>query len=89
MRIADIRKLGDHIAGCQDFRSAGLPETLDPMSCASDLHRLTALAVEATYERLASDRFQVCSQVEDPARVPSSYDFKLEGSSYCIKRQLR
>mgnify|MGYP005989782211 CR=1 FL=1 len=79
-RVSDLRALEADVAACagQD----ALPETLNPLDCARDPARLTALAAGVTYRRTGAGTFELCVPVESPARV-SQYGITIRDDMAC------
>lgn len=83
-RISDLRSLARDIRECDTVDHENLPETLDPLSCARNPQRLTALAADFEYHRLDESAFELCTEVEFPEAI-SQYDVTLRDDTACIR----
>lgn len=83
-RISDMYDLRGDIANCEGVDPENLPEALNPMDCARNPDSLTGFAASVRYERLSSDRFRLCTEIEDPERVHRTSGATLDGATYCL-----
>lgn len=88
LRISDARSLARDVADCLTNADKDVPDSLDPMTCAHNPHRLSGYASSVTYERLSQKRFQLCTNVEVPERA-WTYGGDLKGNRYCIDRTIK
>ena len=82
-RISDLRSLANDIRICPGLDRTTLPETLDPMTCASNPARLTGFASAVTYQRIGASEFSLCTEVEFPAAI-ETYGLRVEGNTVCM-----
>ena len=88
IRLDELRTLADDLRSCRSYRTEGLPETLDPMTCARAPEHLTGLASAITYARLEADRFELCIQLEAPDRAGTPYSMHRKADLHCVEETL-
>ena len=86
-RVSDMRTLANDILSC-DLANEPLPETLDPLRCASNPDRMTAMARDITYRRLSGTEFELCTRLEAPEHA-RTYGLRLTGNTLCQRGEIR
>lgn len=88
-RLADLSTLANAVARCDAAPNGNLPETLDPMICATHPERLTGFARDITYTRISDTEFKLCIPLSDPARANTRYAVTLDGHIACHTAEAR
>ncbi|OSQ50607.1 hypothetical protein MGEO_11430 [Marivita geojedonensis] len=85
-RLSDLRNLSEEIHMCPGIDQNDLPETLEPMTCASNPARLTGFASSITYTRVGPTEYALCTEVEFPPAI-EGYGLRIDGNTVCIQHR--
>ncbi len=85
-RLSDLRHLSEDIHLCPVIDQNNLPETLDPMTCASNPARLTGFASSVTYTRIGPTEYMLCTEMEFAPAI-EGYDLRIDGNTVCVQHR--
>ncbi len=85
-RLSDLRTLSEDIHLCPGIDRTDLPETLDPMTCASNPARLTGFASSVRFSRVGPTEYTLCTEVEFPPAI-EGYGLRVDGNTVCIQHR--